>query len=146
MITESIVMPRTGVTITTYLLDNSAVEPDRKRPLVLICPGGGYLHRVPHEGEPIALRLLASGIQAVIVKEDSAIKTVDDLYAEGAAFKVGVQQGTTGDIYSEGDFGAERVSKFNKGTDAVQALVTGKVDCVIIDNEPAKAYVAANNG
>jgi len=38
------------------------------------------------------------------------------------------------------------VSKFNKGADAVQALVTGKVDCVIIDNEPAKAYVAANNG
>ena len=67
MITESIVMPRTGATITTDLLDNSAVEPDRKRPLVLICPGGGYLHRVPHEGEPIALRLLASGIQAVIV-------------------------------------------------------------------------------
>ena len=67
MITETLVMPRTGVTVTTYLLDNSAVEPDRKRPLVLICPGGGYLHRVPHEGEPIALRLLASGIQAVIV-------------------------------------------------------------------------------
>ena len=88
----------------------------------------------------------ATGIQAIIVTEGSEITTVDDLYAEGANYIVGVQQGTTGDIYAEGDFGAERVSKFSKGNDAVQALVTGKVDCVIIDNEPAKAYVAANNG
>jgi len=88
----------------------------------------------------------ATGIQSIIVAEGSPITTVDDLYADGAKYIVGVQQGTTGDIYSEDDFGAERVSKFNKGADAVQALVTGKVDCVIIDNEPAKAYVAANNG
>ena len=88
----------------------------------------------------------ATGIQAIIVAEGSPITSVDDLYAEGAKYIVGVQQGTTGDIYAEGDFGTERVSKFNKGNDAVQALVTGKVDCVIIDNEPAKAYVAANNG
>ena len=58
---------------------------------------------------------------------------------------VGTQRGTTGDIYSEDDFGAERVSKYSSGAEAVQALVTGKVDCVIIDNEPAKAYVATNN-
>ena len=88
----------------------------------------------------------ATGIQSIIVAEGSPITSVDDLYAEGAKYIVGVQQGTTGDIYAEGDFGTERVSKFNKGNDAVQALVTGKVDCVIIDNEPAKAYVAANNG
>ncbi|MBQ3556914.1 MAG: amino acid ABC transporter substrate-binding protein [Oscillospiraceae bacterium] len=88
----------------------------------------------------------ATGIQSIIVTEDSKITSVDDLFADGAKYIVGVQQGTTGDIYSEGDFGAERVSKFSKGADAVQALVTGKVDCVIIDNEPAKAYVAANNG
>ena len=88
----------------------------------------------------------ATGIQAVIVTEDSKITTVDDLFADGANYIVGVQQGTTGDIYAEGDFGADRVSKFSKGNDAVQALVTGKIDCVIIDNEPAKAYVAANNG
>ena len=88
----------------------------------------------------------ATGIQAIIVTEDSKITTVDDLFADGANYIVGVQQGTTGDIYAEGDFGADRVSKFSKGNDAVQALVTGKVDCVIIDNEPAKAYVAANNG
>ena len=48
-------------------------------------------------------------------------------------------------IYAEEDFGADRVMKYASGNEAVQALITGKVDCVIIDNEPAKAYVAANN-
>ena len=88
----------------------------------------------------------ATGIQAVIVKEDSAIASVDDLSAEGAAWKVGVQEATTGDIYCTDDFGEERVLKYKVGADAVEALKTGKVDCVIIDNEPAKAYVAANEG
>ena len=88
----------------------------------------------------------AVGIQAIIVKEGSPIASVDDLYAEGAAWKIGVQDSTTGDIYCTDDFGEERVSKFPVGADAVEALKTGKVDCVIIDNEPAKAYVAANEG
>ena len=88
----------------------------------------------------------ATGIQAIIVKEDSEIASVDDLYAEGAEWKVGVQDSTTGDIYCTDDFGEERVSKYAVGADAVEALKTGKVDCVIIDNEPAKAYVAANEG
>ena len=88
----------------------------------------------------------ATAVQSIIVPEGSPITSVDDLFADGANYIAGVQQGTTGDIYAEGDFGAERVAKFNKGTDAVQALVTGKVDCVIIDNAPAKAFVAANNG
>lgn len=87
----------------------------------------------------------ATGIQSVIVKEGSSIKSVDDLYADGATYVVGVQQDTTGDIYCTGDFGEERVIRFAKGADAVQALVTGKVDCVIIDNEPAKSFVEANN-
>ena len=88
----------------------------------------------------------ATGIQAIIVKEGSEIKSVDDLYAEGATWKVGVQDATTGDIYCTDDFGEDRVSKFPVGAAAVEALKTGKVDCVIIDNEPAKAYVAANEG
>ena len=88
----------------------------------------------------------ATGIQAIIVKEGSEITSVDDLYKEGAAWKIGVQDSTTGDIYCTDDFGEERVSKFPVGADAVEALQTGKVDCVIIDNEPAKAYVAANEG
>ena len=88
----------------------------------------------------------ATGIQSVIVKEDSAITTVDDLYAEGASYKIGVQLSTTGDIYATDDFGDENVMRFPNGNDATMALVAGKIDCVIIDNEPAKAYVAANEG
>lgn len=91
----------------------------------------------------------ATGIQSVIVKEGSTIKDVADLTAEGAKHKIGVQQTTTGDLYSTDDIekaGFGEVMRFNKGTDAVQALLRGEVDCVIIDNEPAKAYVATNNG
>lgn len=88
----------------------------------------------------------ATGIQAVIVKEDSPIATVDDLFAEGADYKIGVQLSTTGDIYASDDFGDDRVVRYPNGNDATMALVAGKVDCVIIDNEPAKAYVAANEG
>ena len=72
----------------------------------------------------------ATGIQAIIVKEDSEITSVDDLYAEGAAWKIGVQDSTTGDIYCTDDFGEDRVSKYAVGADAVEALKTGKVDCV----------------
>lgn len=84
----------------------------------------------------------ATGIQAVVVPEDSDITSVDDLDGK----KIGVQLGTTGDIYCSDDYGEENVEKFNKGNDAVMALVTGKVDAVVIDNEPAKSYVAANEG
>lgn len=87
----------------------------------------------------------AQGIQVVIVPEDSKITSVDNLFADGATYLIGTQKGTTGDIYAEGDFGADRVMKYASGNEAVQALITGKVDCVIIDNEPAKAYVEANN-
>ncbi len=91
----------------------------------------------------------ATGVQVVIVKEGSAITSVDDLLAEGANHVVGVQEATTGDIYVTGDIeeaGLGTVARFQTGNDAVMALVTGKVDCVVIDNEPAKAYVAANEG
>jgi polar amino acid transport system substrate-binding protein len=88
----------------------------------------------------------ANGVQAIIVPVDSAITHVDDLYAEGAAYKVGVQLGTTGDTYSTDDFGKELVTQYANGNEAVMALKGGSVDCVIIDNEPAKALVAANEG
>lgn len=84
----------------------------------------------------------ATGVQVVIVKEDSAIQSLDDL--EGK--KIGVQQDTTGDIYSTDDFGEENIVRYNKGADAVQALVSDKIDCVIIDNEPAKSFVLNNTG
>ena len=91
----------------------------------------------------------ATGVQVVIVNEDSAITTVDDLFAEGANYTIGVQTGTTGDIYSSGDIEDKdlgTIDRYNKGADAVQSLATGKIDCVIIDNEPAKEFVAANEG
>ena len=87
----------------------------------------------------------AKGIQSIIVVEGSKITSIDDLYGDDVEYKIGVQQDTTGDIYATDDFGNKRVERYNKGADAVQALITGKVDCVIIDNEPAKAYVATNN-
>ena len=88
----------------------------------------------------------ATGIQAIIVKEDSPIASVDNLYADGADYQIGVQQDTPGDIDCSDDFGDDHVQRFNKGADAVAALVSGKLDCVIIDNEPAKSFVAANSG
>lgn len=91
----------------------------------------------------------ATGIQSVIVTEDSAITSVDDLFAEGANNLIGVQESTTGDIYATQDIedaGLGTVERYNKGADAVQALLAGKIDCVIIDNQPAQAYVEANEG
>ena len=91
----------------------------------------------------------ATGVQVVIVTEDSPITSVDDLFAEGANTTIGVQLATTGDLYSTWDIedeGLGTVDRYNKGADAVMALKSGKVDCVIIDNEPAKAFVAENEG
>ena len=84
----------------------------------------------------------ATGVQVVIVKEGSDIKSLDDLDGK----MIGVQTSTTGDIYASDDYGDEHVTKFDNGAVAVQALLSDKVDCVIIDNEPAKNYVAANEG
>ena len=80
-------------------------------------------------------RSYATAVQVVIVPEGSDIATIDDM----AGKKIGVQQGTTGDIYcsapvEEDGFGEENVTRYNKGTDAVMALLSGKVDCVVIDN------------
>jgi ABC-type amino acid transport substrate-binding protein len=92
----------------------------------------------------------ATGIQVIIVREGSEITSVDDLYAEGKEYAIGVQQDTTGDIYMSDDIDNYELNhtmeRYNKGADAIQALVSGKVDCVIIDNEPAKAFVSANAG
>ena len=66
----------------------------------------------------------ATGVQVVIVKEGSDITTVDDLVADGANHSIGVQSGTTGDIYCTDDIEGKKlgtVERFNKGADAVQA-------------------------
>lgn len=88
--------------------------------------------------------------QVVIVKEDSAIKSLDDLKGDGS-MKFGVQQDTTGDILASdtvenGGYGEENVIRYKAATDTVQALKTGKVDAVIIDEAPAKSFVKSTEG
>ncbi len=90
----------------------------------------------------------ATGVQVIIVPEDSDITGPDDLANDKM---IGVQQGTTGHIYcsdtpENGGFGEDHVTAYPNGASAIQALMTGKVDAVVIDNEPAKAFVAENEG
>ncbi len=91
----------------------------------------------------------ATGVQVIIVKDGGPITSVDDLFADGADNVVGTQSGTTGFLYATWDIedaGLGTVKSFTKSTDAVEALKNDQVDCVILDNEPAKALVAANEG
>ena len=89
----------------------------------------------------------ANGVQVVIVPEDSDMATVDDLQGK----MIGVQRGTTGDSYcsaapEEGGFGEDHVTQYDNGMTAVQALINGQVDAVVIDNAPAEELVKANEG
>ena len=84
----------------------------------------------------------ATGIQSIIVPEGSDIASADDL----AGKKIGTQRGTTGYLYCSDDFGEDAVVAYDNGLTAVQALNNGQVDAVVIDNEPAKAYVESNPG
>ncbi len=89
----------------------------------------------------------ATGVQVVIVPEDSDIQSIDDL--EGK--QIGCQESTTGYIYcsdtpENGGYGEENVTAFPNGANAVQALLSGKVDCVVIDSQPAQEYVKQNEG
>lgn len=88
----------------------------------------------------------ATGIQVVIVKEGSDV-TMDNLGEK----MIGCQRGTTGYIYASdtpenGGYGEDHVTAFDNGASAVQALMNGQVDCVIIDSAPANEYVKANPG
>ena len=80
--------------------------------------------------------------QVVIVRADSGITSLDDLQG----LVIGVQQGTTGDIYATDEFGDEYIERYAKGMEAVQALTQGKIDAVIIDNEPARVFITENEG
>lgn len=84
----------------------------------------------------------ATGVQVVIVPEDSDIKTIDDLQGK----LIGCQESTTGYTYCTDDYGEDMVTAFPSGANAVQALLTGKIDAVVIDKQPAEAYVAQNEG
>ena len=85
----------------------------------------------------------ATGIQVIIVPEDSDILTVDDLANDKM---IGVQDGTTGYIYCSDDYGEDHITSYTNGAMAIEALKGGKVDAVVIANEPARAFVAANDG
>ena len=113
----------------------------------------------------------ATGVQVIIVADGSAITSLDDFYnydeetgdpvsLKNPDIKIGVQQDTTGDIYSsdavakwgfndlneDGSVKTDRVKRYKTGADAIAALKTGTVDCVIIDQEPAKSFVSTNTG
>ncbi len=103
----------------------------------------------------------ATGVQVVIVKSDSGYSKFEEFYssfdADGnpervkSGIKIGVQKGTTGDAYASDDpidwgFGSENVAKYDSGEKAIQGLLEGKITAVIIDNEPAKAFVSENEG
>lgn len=112
----------------------------------------------------------ATGIQVIIVNDGSEIQSLDDIFEFNAdgdpvalknpEIKVGVQENTTGDIYSSSAIDVwgfndlnedesvktDRVVRYKTGAEAVSALKSDKVDCVIIDNEPAKSFVEANEG
>ncbi len=90
----------------------------------------------------------ATGVQVVIVKEDGPVQSLDDLES---AEMIGCQKATTGYIYcsdtpENGGYGEDHVTAFDTGALAVMALVNGQVDAVVIDNEPAKSFVAENDG
>ena len=90
----------------------------------------------------------ATGVQVVIVTEDSPIQTIDDL---ANAEMIGCQADTTGYIYcsdtpENGGYGADHVTAYDTGAVAVMALLNGQIDAVVIDNEPAQAFVEANEG
>ncbi len=74
---------------------------------------------------------------------EGAVASVDDLPGKS----IGVQLGTTGDIFaSDYEEQGSTIERFNKGNDAIQALLQGKIDCVMIDEQPAKAFVANTTG
>ena len=83
----------------------------------------------------------SKGVQVVIVKEGSDV-TLDNLGDQ----MIGTQRGTTGYIYTSGDYGEDHVTAYDNGASAVQALMNGQVDCVVIDSAPAQAFVEANPG
>ena len=83
----------------------------------------------------------ANGVQVIITQEGSDV-TIDNLGEK----MIGTQRGTTGNIYCTDDYGEEHVIAYDNGITAVQALVNGQIDCVVIDKAPAESFVAANPG
>ena len=76
-------------------------------------------------------------VQTIVVPVDSTIQSIDDMYGK----KIGVQTGTTGDIYCSGDFGEEAMERYSKIIDGFQAMKSGKIDAIVVDDQVAKAIV-----
>ena len=91
----------------------------------------------------MALSLAACGSGNGAKKGTEKITTLEDLNGKS----VGVQTGTTGDIYisDDKDLGIKSVEHYNKGFEAVQALLQGKIDAVVIDDQPARTFVSDNS-
>ena len=81
-------------------------------------------------------------VQYVILPEGSEIAAFDDL----AGKTIGVQLGTTGDFIASDDVDGANVKQYNKGVDAVNDLINGRVDCVIIDKNPALVFAGKFEG
>ena len=91
-----------------------------------------------------------TAVQSIVIPTGSTITSVDDLFNAENKFAIGVQIGTTGDLYISGDVEANGlkhdIQRFNKYHDAFAALSSGKIDCIIVDDQVAIAYVEANEG
>ncbi len=83
-----------------------------------------------------------TAVQTIVVPSDSSIKSADDLSDK----KIGVQTGTTGDIYCTGDFGDAALARYPKIIDGFQAMKAGKVDACVVDDQVAKSIVASDSG
>ena len=83
----------------------------------------------------------ANGAPVILTQEGSDV-TIDNLGEK----MIGTQRGTTGNIYCTDDYGEEHVIAYDNGITAVQALVNGQIDCVVIDKAPAESFVTANPG
>ena len=82
-----------------------------------------------------------TAVQVIVVPEGSSV-TLDNLGEQ----MIGTQRGTTGFLYCEDDYGEDHVIGYDTYTTVIQALLNGQVDCVVMDDSVARAYVAANPG
>ena len=83
-----------------------------------------------------------NAVQTIVVPYDSSIKSVDDMYGK----KIGVQTGTTGDIYCSDDFGEDAMQRYSKIIDGFQAMKSGKIDAIVVDDQVAKSIVEQDSG
>lgn len=83
-----------------------------------------------------------TAVQTVVVPSSSSIESIDDLSDK----KIGVQTGTTGDIYCSGDFGEDAIERYSKIIDGFQAMKAGKIDACVVDDQVAKSIVASDGG